>query len=117
MTAISSLTLGCMSLGVDDGSKWNSGRFVPDKDTGIRWIRHAFELGVTHFDTAMGYGGGLSEEWLGEALEPLPRDEVLVTTKVNRPVDADEPHAFCATNLRRACEQSLASCGWIASTT
>jgi aryl-alcohol dehydrogenase-like predicted oxidoreductase len=103
---LSPITLGCMSLGVDPGDAWNTGRFVPDRETGIAWVRRAFDLGVRHFDTAMGYGQGLAEEWLGEALSPLPRDEIVITTKVSRPIDGAEPHAFCASNLRRVCDRS-----------
>ena len=40
------LTIGCMSLGLDSGGEWNSGRFVPDRETGIAWVRRAIvELG------------------------------------------------------------------------
>jgi aryl-alcohol dehydrogenase-like predicted oxidoreductase len=41
----------------------------------------AFDAGINHFDTADGYGGGKSEEFLGRALGSR-RDEVVITTKV-----------------------------------
>ena len=31
--------------------------------------RRALELGISFFDTAMGYGGGTSEEFLGKAVK------------------------------------------------
>ncbi len=43
-------------------------------------IAKAMELGITHFETARGYG--TSEEQLGRILPKLPRDEILVQTKV-----------------------------------
>jgi hypothetical protein len=43
-------------------------------------IRRAFELGVNHFETAHGYG--TSEYQLGKILPQLPRDEIIVQTKV-----------------------------------
>ncbi len=43
-------------------------------------IRRGLELGIDHIETARGYG--TSEEQLGEVLPLLPRDEVLVQTKV-----------------------------------
>jgi aryl-alcohol dehydrogenase-like predicted oxidoreductase len=43
-------------------------------------VQRALELGVTHFDTAEGYGFGRSERLLGSALGDR-RDEVVVTTK------------------------------------
>ena len=102
------ITVGCMSLGIERGNEWNAGRFVPDKATGIAWVRRAHrELGLKHFDTAQGYGRGLSEEWLGEALAELPRDQVIVTTKVGKPIDDAHPHAFCRSNIRAVCDQAL----------
>jgi predicted aldo/keto reductase-like oxidoreductase len=43
-------------------------------------IRRAMELGITHIETARGYG--TSEMQLGRILPRLPRDQILVQTKV-----------------------------------
>lgn len=43
-------------------------------------VWRAFELGVNHFETARGYG--TSELQLGRVLPQLPRDRILVQTKV-----------------------------------
>lgn len=51
-----------------------------DKASIIRLVRHAFEQGITLFDTAEIYGMTVSEEWVGEALEPV-RDQVKIETK------------------------------------
>ena len=51
-----------------------------DTAEGISLIRHAFEQGVTFFDTAEAYGRGANEELLGEAVAPM-RDEVVIATK------------------------------------
>lgn len=47
-------------------------------------IARAVELGVNFFDTAMVYGNGLSEEFLGRALREIgvKRDEIVVATKI-----------------------------------
>lgn len=44
----------------------------------------AHETGVTYYDTAPLYGHGLSERRMGDALRGLPRDEVVLSTKVGR---------------------------------
>ena len=44
----------------------------------------AWEGGLRYFDTAPHYGLGLSERRLGSVLRELPRDEVIVSTKVGR---------------------------------
>jgi D-threo-aldose 1-dehydrogenase len=47
-------------------------------------VRAAYESGVRYFDTAPMYGHGLSERRIGDALRSLPRDEIVVSTKVGR---------------------------------
>ena len=44
----------------------------------ISLIRKAVELGVTFFDTAEVYGPFINEELVGEALEPLRNQVVIV---------------------------------------
>ena len=46
-------------------------------------MRRAFEVGVNFYDTAGAYGDGLSERVMGEALEVLPRDQIVIATKVH----------------------------------
>lgn len=43
-------------------------------------VERAFELGINHFETARGYG--TSEVQLGKILPKLPRDQIIVQTKV-----------------------------------
>ena len=43
-------------------------------------VRRAFDLGINHFETARGYGS--SELQLGLVLPTLPRDEIIVQTKI-----------------------------------
>ncbi|HUN35172.1 MAG TPA: aldo/keto reductase [Trebonia sp.] len=43
-------------------------------------VRRALELGITHFDTAEGYGFGRSERLLGEALAAVGADHAVVVT-------------------------------------
>jgi D-threo-aldose 1-dehydrogenase len=57
-------------------------------------LAEAWEGGVRFYDTSPWYGRGLSEHRLGRFLYRMPRDEVLLSTKVGRlftpPVDRDE---------------------------
>ena len=50
-------------------------------------VHHALELGINHFETARGYG--TSEKQLGKVLPSLPRDEIVVQTKVGPEQDVD----------------------------
>ena len=61
-------------------------------------IHRAFELGINHIETARGYG--TSEMQLGHVLPTLPRDKIIVQTKVSPKPTAEE--------FLRNFEQSLA---------
>jgi len=52
------------------------------EDTLIEAMRRAYEVGVNFYDTADAYGDGYSEEVMGKALKELPRDKIIVATKV-----------------------------------
>jgi len=51
-------------------------------------VRYAFENGINHFETARGYGS--SELQLGRILPDLPRDQIIVQTKIKPAENADE---------------------------
>ncbi len=45
-------------------------------------IKHALDQGMNFFDTAMGYQGGTSEEYLGRAIKEFSkREDVVIATK------------------------------------
>jgi predicted aldo/keto reductase-like oxidoreductase len=50
-------------------------------------IRRAVEVGINHIETARGYGS--SERQLGRILPQLPREEIIVQTKVGPEADPD----------------------------
>ncbi len=66
---VSALGFGCMGLSFPN---------APTKEESIKLVRSAFELGITFFDTAQGYGE--NELLVGEALEPF-RNKVVIATK------------------------------------
>lgn len=61
-------------------------------------VHHALELGVNHIETARGYG--TSEEQLGRILPSLPRDEILVQTKVGPMENVDKFRATFEKSMR-----------------
>ncbi|MGE4335920.1 MAG: aldo/keto reductase [Pigmentiphaga sp.] len=70
---VSTIGFGCMGLSHSYGVPTSRAEAIP-------LIRAAYDLGVTFFDTAEGYGPFINEEIVGEALEPM-RDEVVIATK------------------------------------
>ena len=89
---VSALGLGCMGM---------SSAYGPAADKGdmIRLIRAAYDLGVTHFDTAEAYGPFVNEEVVGEALEPI-RDKVTIATKFGFDIDLETGRRTGGTNSR-----------------
>ncbi len=55
-------------------------------------VRYALDLGINHIETARGYG--TSEYQLGKLLPALPRDKIIVQTKI---APTDTPAEFLAT--------------------
>lgn len=55
-----------------------------DKEEAIAAVHEAFKLGINFFDTSPYYGDTESEKVLGEALQRLPRTEIVIATKVGQ---------------------------------
>ncbi len=53
-----------------------------DQDSATRIVHRAFELGINFFDTADVYVRGAAETVLGRAIASLPREQIVVATKV-----------------------------------
>jgi aryl-alcohol dehydrogenase-like predicted oxidoreductase len=71
------LQVSAISLG-----SWTTyGGSVDERDA-IAIVRRAFDLGVNLFDTADVYVRGAAEEVLGRALDGMPRERIVVATKV-----------------------------------
>ena len=77
----SGLKLSRISFGL-----WHNFGYTANQDTSRQLIRHAFDLGITHFDLANNYGppAGSAEEnfgkFLRQDLAPY-RDELVISTK------------------------------------
>ncbi|KAJ8593201.1 Aldo/keto reductase [Rhizopogon salebrosus TDB-379] len=76
---VSRIILGTMQYGNKGWQDW-----VLGEDEAVEHIKTAYEAGIQTFDTADTYSNGYSEVILGRAIKKLslPRDEVVVMTKV-----------------------------------
>lgn len=77
--AVSEICLGTMTFGGDGFWKVIG---ALEQETCTKLTKAAFDQGVTFIDTADIYSNGLSETVLGEAIKDLPRDELVIATKV-----------------------------------
>lgn len=64
-----------------------------DESAAVDTVRAAYDTGMRVFDTSPHYGNGLSESRCGTAIRTMPRDEVIVSTKVGRVMDPFSPVA------------------------
>src|SRR5215470_8023586 len=61
------------------------------EDEAIILIKRSLGLGVNYLDTAPMYGVGQSERRYGRALQNVPRESYVLSTKVGRVLDPAEP--------------------------
>lgn len=104
--SLGGLGVSCVGLGCLPMVGYYGG--IYDKKEMISLIRRAFDKGITFFDTAEVYGPYISEEWVGEALQPV-RNQVKIGTKFGFGVEEGRPTALNSRpdHIRRAVEGSL----------
>ncbi|MEM4096934.1 MAG: aldo/keto reductase, partial [Metallosphaera sp.] len=94
---ISKIGFGTWKIG---GGYWSA-----DKTRDNYWVdllRFVFEKGINVFDTAEMYGGGHTEELVGQALRDIDREEYVVITKVwNNHLSFDDVIKSATASLRR----------------
>ncbi|KAK0505267.1 aryl-alcohol dehydrogenase [Armillaria luteobubalina] len=86
---VSKIILGCAVYGSPDWFSW-----VQNEEESIKQIKAAYDVGINTFDTAnarLVYSNGQSEVVLGKAIKQgsLPRDGIVIMTKVFHPVSRD----------------------------
>lgn len=94
---ISALGFGCMRL---KEIEQPDGSFIVDQEHTNEMLRHAYDLGVNYFDTALFYCHSNSEIAVGKALKPI-RDKVYISTKC--PME----NIKCREDFRKTLELSL----------
>lgn len=91
---LSVLGTGCWAFG--GGEYWGDQNQKDVTDV----IHSSFNMGINYFDTAEAYNEGRSESSLGEAIKGIPRDKIVIGTKVST--------SNCYKNtLIKHCEASL----------
>lgn len=95
---VSEIGLGAWQLANPD---WN----LSDQNEAMRIVHKSLEAGCNFFDTAPGYGRGVSEEILGKALKSANRDQIVICTKAGYTADGVEDFSTAA--IRPILESSL----------
>ncbi|MBI4979805.1 MAG: aldo/keto reductase [Spirochaetes bacterium] len=94
--SLSALGLGCWAFG--GGDYWGA----QDQKDVDAVVHRAYELGINYFDTAEAYNEGRSEEALGRAIQGLPREKLVIGTKIS-PSNTESKTliAHCEASLKR----------------
>ncbi len=75
-----------------------------DEDSSVQSIRMAIKAGIRCIDTAEMYAAGFTEELVGRAIQPFPRDNLQIISKVS-------PHNLGFDDVLRSAEASLKRLG------
>lgn len=104
---VSVVGAGCWPLG---GPASNNGKPIGwgpvDDRQAQQTLRAAYEAGITVYDTADVYGHGLSEQRLGRFLAGVPREQVVVISKVGY-TGRDRLHPYHPQVMRRQLTTSV----------
>lgn len=85
---LSTIALGCANFGGIGSTPELFGQ-AATREESFAMMDRAWSMGINYFDTANSYGGGLSEQYVGEWLKekgPAVRQQLVLSTKVGRPV-------------------------------
>ena len=83
-----------------------------DEATAVACIRRAFDLGVNLIDTADVYAEGRAEEIVGRVVRELPREQVVIATKVFGPTgDGPNERGLSRKHVVEQCDASLTRLG------
>src|SRR5205085_3081513 len=103
------VALGCGNFGGVGSAPELFGQGLND-DQALALMDAAWELGITHFDTADAYGGGRSERAIGRWIRSrgvIPT----ITTKTFNPMDASADHGLSPERIERQLWSSLERLG------
>ena len=76
---VSRICLGCMGFGNPATGQHS---WTVDEGKTREIVRHALDLGINFFDTAIVYQNGTSEQFVGKALRDFAkRDDYIIATK------------------------------------
>jgi aryl-alcohol dehydrogenase-like predicted oxidoreductase len=102
---ISRIALGCGNFGGVGSAPEFFGQGL-NEDQALALMDAAWELGITHFDTADAYGGGRSELAIGRWIR-LRGIRPRLTTKTYNPLQAGGDHGLRPERIRRQLRASL----------
>ncbi|MFC6993468.1 aldo/keto reductase [Haladaptatus sp. GCM10025707] len=96
------LSLGTWRFGLE-----RDGVLETSREEAHELLDAAYDRGIDFIDTANSYGGGRSEQWIGEWLEDVDREDVVLASKVYWAMQGGESRNLSRKNIRAEIEGSL----------
>jgi aryl-alcohol dehydrogenase-like predicted oxidoreductase len=109
LLALPRIALGCGNFGGVGSAPEFFGRGIGERDA-FALMDAAWDLGLTHFDTADAYGGGRSETAIGRWIASRG-NRPGITTKTYNPMAADADHGLSPERIERQLHESLERLG------
>lgn len=90
--SIAPIIVGCMTYGDKGWQNW----LLDNEEEIFTILKKCYDSGLRTFDTADVYSNGLSEIFLGKFIKKynIPRDKIVILTKVWGAVDTTKPYSF-----------------------
>jgi aryl-alcohol dehydrogenase-like predicted oxidoreductase len=110
---VSRIILGCGNFGGIGSAPAFFGQ-GETKEQAFALMDAAWDAGISTFDTADAYGGGRSEQWIGDWLRTKDanvRDAIVLSTKTFNPMAVGEDQGLAPARVRRQLESSLRRLG------
>jgi methylglyoxal reductase len=105
--AVCPVGIGCWAIGGPDTNLGlPMGWSTTDDTRSLRGLETAYQLGANLFDTADVYGHGRSERLLGHLIRQVPRDRLVISSKVGY-FAGTAAHPYLPSALRRQLETTL----------
>ena len=96
---------GTSPLGMPPG--WGDGEPIAESQA-LQVLQYAFDEGIRFFDSAPSYGKGLAETRTGKFLRQIPREQVIVATKVGVDISGEAVRRdYSRDGILRSLEGSL----------
>ncbi|MCQ2468114.1 MAG: aldo/keto reductase, partial [Clostridia bacterium] len=107
---VSRVCMGCMGFG--DATKGQHS-WVLDEAQSKSIIKYGLDNGINFYDTAIGYAGGTSEQYVGRSLRDLAKreDYVIATKFLPRTQDEIDNNISGQQHIENSINQSLSNLG------
>lgn len=102
---VSQVGFGTAPLGMPPG--WGNGEPIAESQA-LQALQYAYDNGIRFFDSAPSYGKGLAETRTGKFFRQIPRDQIVISTKIGVDISGEKVRRdYTRDGVLRSLEGSL----------